>query len=138
MAVTTGLATNSCTSQPIPSNPTTTDSNGLYSSHSPGRSRGGSFGVALFESTTNSLAVRAWAWLGAVSQHTMSEATIRQASNTCDCHRKIVCENGNTPVMANSPGGMLAGLACNWAADELRPSAHTAPRPRYAAAPAAL
>jgi hypothetical protein len=49
----------------------------------------------------------------------------------------MVSVNGSTPVISTSPGGMLAGLACSCAADELSPIAHTAPRPRYAEAPAA-
>jgi len=33
-------------------------------------------------------------------------------------------------VIASNSGGMLEGFACNCAAEELSPIAHTAPRPR--------
>ncbi len=49
---------------------------------------------------------------------------------TPDCQRKMVSVNGITPVIARIDGGRLAGLACNCAADDDRPSAHTAPSPR--------
>src|SRR5262249_27870393 len=49
---------------------------------------------------------------------------------TTDCHRKIVSENGITPLIDNRLLGKLAALACNWAADEDSPMAHVAPRPR--------
>ncbi|MNT90014.1 hypothetical protein D3C72_2308420 [compost metagenome] len=60
----------------------------------------------------------------------ISEMTIRASSITPDCHRKIVCVKGITPVIDRIEGGRLAGLACNCAADDDRPNAHTAPRPR--------
>ena len=47
-----------------------------------------------------------------------------------DCHRKIVCVNGITPVIASNSFDMLAALAWNCAAVDDRPSAQTAPRPR--------
>jgi hypothetical protein len=62
---------------------------------------------------------------------------MRIAVSAHDCHRKIVCSNGITPVIASSEGGMLAGFACNCAADDDKPIAQTDPMPRYAAAPAA-
>ena len=34
------------------------------------------------------------------------------------------------PVIDRIEGGRLAGLACNCAAEDDRPNAHTAPRPR--------
>jgi hypothetical protein len=74
--------------------------------------------------------VRALRSDGAVSQHTSSEAAIRQAVSAKDCHRKIVLVNGSTPVIASRPGGMLVGFACSCAADDDKPIAHTAPRPR--------
>ncbi|CAM5607371.1 hypothetical protein RLIN73S_01754 [Rhodanobacter lindaniclasticus] len=49
----------------------------------------------------------------------------------------MVWLKGSTPVIASNPGGMLAGFACNCAADEDCPIAQIAPSPRYAAAPAA-
>ena len=60
----------------------------------------------------------------------MIETTIRVPHNAMDCHRKIVSEKGMTPVISSRGFGKLAGLACNWAADELRPSAQVAPSPR--------
>ncbi len=62
---------------------------------------------------------------------------MRTAVSAADCHVKIVSLNGITPVIASSGFGMLAGFACNCAADEDKPIAHDAPSPRYAAAPAA-
>ncbi len=105
------------------------DSSGLYSSHSPGRVRGGSVGVEV-SPTSKSRAVRAFASDGAVNQQISSDAAISTAVSTIDCHRKIVWLKGNTPVIASSPGGMLPGLACNCAADEDRPIAQIAPSPR--------
>ena len=49
---------------------------------------------------------------------------------TSDCQRKIVSENGMTPVICSSDLGKLAAFACSCAADELSPSAQVAPRPR--------
>ena len=67
----------------------------------------------------------------------ISDTTISASNSTPDCHKKIVSVNGIMPVIDRIDGGKLAGLACNCAADDDSPSAHTAPRPRYAAAPAA-
>ena len=83
------------------------------------------------------LAVCACASPGADHQAMNTETLISTAVRAKDCHRKIVSLNGITPVIANSALGMLAGFACNWAADEERPMAQDAPSPRYAAAPAA-
>src|SRR5690606_695894 len=132
-----GLLANSPNSQPNASSDSSTVSNGLYSSHSPGRVRGGSAWVASPATSVNSPAVRAASPVGAVSQATTSDMAIRIAVSTIDCHRKMVSVNGSTPVISTSPGGMLAGLACSCAAEDDSPIAHTAPSPRYAAAPAA-
>jgi hypothetical protein len=74
--------------------------------------------------------VRAALPVGAVSQQISSETRISTAVSTIDCHRKIVSVNGSTPVISSRPGGIEAGLACSCAAEELRPIAQTAPRPR--------
>ncbi|CFP58976.1 Uncharacterised protein [Bordetella pertussis] len=49
----------------------------------------------------------------------------------------MVSEKPITPVMGISDAGMLAGVACSCAADELMPSVNPQPSPRYPAAPAA-
>lgn len=130
IAVTAGLLANSPNSQPNASSDSSTVSSGLYSSHSPGRVRGGSDGAFASSTSTNSRAVRAASPPGAVIHATSSDTLIRIAVSAIDCHRKIVCENGSTPVISTSPGGMLAGLACSCAAEDDSPIAHTAPRPR--------
>ena len=56
--------------------------------------------------------------------------TISTAVSAIDCHRKIVCVNGMTPVIASNAGGMLAGFACSCAAEDDNPIAHTDPMPR--------
>lgn len=137
MAPAAGLAANSPASQPNASSDTRIVSNGLYSSHSPGRVRGGRAAGARPASTPKSLAVRAAAPCGAVSQATQIDTTISPAVSAMDCQRKIVWVKGITPVMASNPGGIDAGFACNCAADDDSPIAQTAPSPRYAAAPAA-
>src|SRR5450432_3199750 len=113
---------------------------GLCSNHSLGRAAVavsvGEF-VVFGAFSTNSPAVCACAASGADHQAMSTETVIRTAVNANDCHRKIVSVKGITPVIASSGLGMLAGFACNWAADDERPIAHEAPRPRYAAAPAA-
>ena len=109
---------------------------GLYSSHSPGRVRRA--GVSDVASCCASCgAPRAASPTGAVHHAMAIDTAINTAVSAIDCHSRIVCENGRMPVIASNAGGMLAGFACNCAADELNPIAHTAPRPRYAAAPAA-
>ncbi len=105
------------------------DSNGLYSSHSPGRVRGGNTGVEV-SPMSKSCAVRAFASDGAVVQQMRSDTTINTHVNTIDCHRKMVWLKGSTPVIASNPGGMLAGLACSCAADDDNPIAQIAPNPR--------
>lgn len=130
MAVITGLLANSLNSQPNASSESSTVSSGLYSSHSPGRVRRCSGSGSACAAPGNSSAVRALPAAGAVSQAISSETRISTEVSAIDCHRKMVSVNGRTPVISTSPGGMLAGLACSCAADELRPIAHTAPRPR--------
>jgi len=53
------------------------------------------------------------------------------------CHKNSVRVSGINPLIANSDGGIDDLVAISIAADDDRPIAHTAPRPRYAAAPAA-
>lgn len=53
------------------------------------------------------------------------------------CHKNRVCVSGISPLIANSDGGIDDLVAISIAADDESPIAHTAPRPRYAAAPAA-
>ncbi|MNT27960.1 hypothetical protein D3C72_1636140 [compost metagenome] len=130
IALTNGLLANSLNSQPKASSESSTVSNGLYSSHSPGRVRRCSGSGSACAAPGKSSAVRALPAAGAVSQAISNETRINTAVSTIDCHRKMVSVNGSTPVISTSPGGMLAGLACSCAADELRPIAHTAPSPR--------
>ena len=75
-------------------------------------------------------AVRAFAGLGTVSHTIQTVTAMSTAVSAIDCQRKIVSVNGSTPVTSTNPGGMLAGFACNWAADEDSPIAHTEPSPR--------
>src|SRR5262245_33195117 len=96
---------------------------GLYSSHSPGRD--GPLAVVAAcgcnAAPGTSSTVRTLAPAGTVN-HTMITVTMTStAVSAIDCHRKIVCVNGSTPVIGSKPGGMLAGLACNCAADDDRP-----------------
>ena len=49
----------------------------------------------------------------------------------------MVSLNGITPVIGSNVLGILSGVACICAADELSPSAQVAPNPKYPAAPAA-
>ena len=53
------------------------------------------------------------------------------------CHRPSVWLSGITPLIFSMASGSDAGAAMMSAADEDRPSAHTLPTPRYAAAPIA-
>ena len=59
-----------------------------------------------------------------------TETTSKAAVTAIDCHRKIVSENGITPVIGSSDLGRLAGFACNCAAEEESPIAQVAPSPR--------
>jgi hypothetical protein len=60
----------------------------------------------------------------------ITETTRSTAVMTIDCHRKIVSENGMTPVIGSSVFGRLPALACNCADDDDNPIAHVAPSPR--------
>jgi hypothetical protein len=53
------------------------------------------------------------------------------------CHSSSVCCSGITPLIARIDWGSEPGAAMMSAADEDKPSAHTLPMPRYAAAPTA-
>src|SRR3546814_14803444 len=106
-----------------------TGSSGLYSSHSPGRVRGGSACACSPDTSMNSRAVRAASPVGAVNQATASDTVIRIAVSTIDCQRTIVSEHGSPPVISTSPGAILAGLACSCAAEDANHIAHTAPKP---------
>ena len=108
-----------------------------YSSHSPGRARGGSGSTRSERSTSRSSAVRIAAPCGAEAHAIATLSTIRTAAMVSDCQVRIVAPKSSTPVISSSSGGSDAGVACSWAAEDERPSAQTAPRPRYAAAPSA-
>ena len=60
----------------------------------------------------------------------MTDATSSTTVITTDCQRKIVSENGITPVIGSSDLGRLAAFAWSCAADEDSPIAQVAPRPR--------
>ena len=81
-------------------------------------------------STPQSSALRALLGPGAVAYAITSETITSAANRTPDCQRKMVWVNGITPVIDRIDGGRLAGLACNCAAEDDSPSAHTAPSPR--------
>ena len=53
------------------------------------------------------------------------------------CHRPSVWLSGMTPLIFSIESGSDADDAMMSAADDDRPSAHTLPTPRYAAAPIA-
>src|SRR5260370_1566635 len=96
---------------------------GLYSSHSPGRDGGAGRSIATSVLAPIICAVIALLSEGADRCDSTIEMTNRTANIRSDCHRKIVCVNGMTPVMSMTGFGRLAALACSWAADELRPNA---------------
>src|SRR5581483_10462798 len=136
------FAANSWTSQVAPRAAMSTFSNGLYSSHSPGRERdrsdtGPGRTGAGFTSTSRSRAVRARDSRGAVTQAIQTVTNTRTAVRTHDCQRKMVSVNGMTPVTERMAGGMLPGFACSWAAEDDRPNAQTEPNPMQAPAAAA-
>ena len=124
------MLANSCHSQPPASATTIKVRIGLYSSHSPGRVGGAICSRGAATSSPIICAVTALLSEGADRCDSTIEITSRTAAISRDCHRKIVCENGMTPVMSRSGLGRLPGLACNCAAEELRPSAQVAPSPR--------
>ena len=84
-----------------------------------------------------SSAVFAVAGPGADRTAMIHEMTTSTTVIAIDCHRKMVSENGITPVIGSSAFGRLAALACSCAADDDRPMAQVAPSPRYAAPAAA-
>src|SRR5262245_57424698 len=111
---------------------------GECSSHSPGCFGGGtSILASLARSMPMASAVIAVSFPGADQMAMTTETTSSDTVTTTDCHRKIVSENGITPVIVSSALGRLAGFACSCAADEDSPIAQVAPSPRYAAAAAA-
>ena len=87
--------------------------------------------------TPISFAVRDSSSPGAETYATVTETAMRIAAITRFCQRKIVCVSGITPVIGSSAAGIDDFVACSSAADDESPSAHTLPRPRYAAAPRA-
>ena len=68
---------------------------------------------------------------------TAIETTISTAAMSRLCQRPSVWLSGMTPLMRSIESGSEAGAAMISAADDDRPSAHTLPTPRYAAAPIA-
>ncbi len=60
----------------------------------------------------------------------ITEVTISTIVTTMDCQRKMVSLKGMTPVIGRSDFGRLFALAWSCAAEEDRPIAQTAPRPR--------
>ena len=77
-----------------------------------------------------SSAVRIALPCGAEAHAITTLRAIRTAAITSDCQVRIVAPKSSTPVISSSSGGSDAGVACSCAADDDRPSAHTAPRPR--------
>ncbi len=130
IALTAPFVANSRPSQIAPSRTSSKLSSGLYSSHSPGRLRVAAAGSTTRTSTSHSAARRACAPRGADHHAISIDTPINTVVSTIDCHRKIVSPNGITPVIFSSAGGRLAAFACSCAADEERPIAHDAPRPR--------
>src|SRR5262245_54167034 len=104
---------------------------GECSSHSPGCLGGGTTSASP-RSTSIPIASAVTAVLGpGADQIAMTtEIARRTAVTATDCQRKIVSENGMTPVMGNRLLGRLAALACNCAAEDDRPIAQVAPSPR--------
>src|SRR5678815_1139674 len=96
-----------------------TVSSGLYSSHSPGRSRCGSVAVLISTSMAMSCAVTALFPIGADDQAVATEMINSTTNMAIDCHKKIVSVNGMMPTILNSAGGSDAGFACNCAAEDL-------------------
>src|ERR1700730_5323534 len=104
---------------------------GECSSHSPGLVGGATLTASSLEtSMPMASAVTAVAGPGADDIAMMTEITKSTAVITIDCHRKIVSENGRTPVIVSSGFGNVSALACNCAADDDSPIAQVAPSPR--------
>ena len=75
--------------------------------------------------------------LGAEKWAMATVSAMRMAHVRSDCHVKIVVPKSRTPVIFSSSSGSELAVACNCAAEEDIPSAHTAPSPMKAAAPSA-
>src|SRR6476659_5269783 len=111
---------------------------GECSSHSPGWLGGGSSSWLLgVTSIPIASAVMALLGPGADQIAITTDTARRDAVMTADCHRKIVSENGMTPVIGSRLLGRLAAFAWSCAAEDDSPIAQVAPSPRYAAAAAA-
>ena len=122
---------NSWITQPAASSTSSTVRIGEYSSHSPGCfGRASSCGWLRERSMPIACAVMALPGPGADQSAITTEIASRTTVTTIDCHRKIVSENGITPVIGSRLLGRLAGLACSCAAEEDRPIAQVAPSPR--------
>ena len=104
---------------------------GECSSHSPG-CLGGATLIESSREVTIPIASAVTAVLGpGADQIAITIDTTRStAVITIDCQRKIVSENGMTPVMDKRAFGRLAAFACSCAADEDNPIAQVAPSPR--------
>src|SRR6516165_8881142 len=113
-------------------------SSGECSSHSPGWLGGFTLMTSSPAiSTPMCSAVMAASGPGADHTAMITETISSTAVITIDCQRKIVSENGITPVIGIRLFGRLAAFACSCAADDDNPIAQVAPRPKYAAAAAA-
>src|SRR5262245_26053426 len=104
---------------------------GECSSHSPGCCGGGTV-IASSRVALIPIASAVTALPGPGADHTAMTTEIASSTAviTIDCQRKIVSENGMTPVIGSRLLGRLAALACNCAADDDRPIAQVAPSPR--------
>ena len=132
-----GLVTNCETSHPAVSKPMSIGRMGLYSSHSPGRSRVEAGSGVSSRSTPSSVAVRMASPLGAERCAITVVRAIRMAHVSSDCQVKMVLPKSRTPVTSSRAGGSDAAVACSCAAEDDKPRAQTAPRPMNAAAPSA-
>jgi hypothetical protein len=74
---------------------------------------------------------------GAEWYDTSIDTTMSRPAISRLCQRPSVSDSGITPLIRSIASGSDAGAAMISAADEDRPSAHTLPTPRYAAAPTA-
>ena len=84
-----------------------------------------------------SSAVRIDSPWGAENHEIATVSTISIAAMVSDCQVRMVSPKSSTPVILSRSGGSDSGVAWSWAAEDERPSAQTAPRPMYAAAPSA-
>ena len=102
---------------------------GEYSSHSPGWVGGRNSSLSSLETSIFiASAVTAVSGPGADQTAITTETTRRETVITADCHRKIVSENGMTPVIGRRLFGRLAAFAWSCAAEE--DSAHGPGRPK--------